>query len=85
MKLYLFSVFDAKAAAFNAPFTAPSFGVAERNFHTEVTNTDSFINKYPEDYSLFVIGEMDTDTGMLTSRPPEAIVTASSLLTKVAN
>ena len=82
MKLFVFSVFDSKAAAFNPPFCAPSYGVAERNFHTEVTSADSMVAKYPEDYSLFVIGDFDTDTGVLTARNPEAIVTASALVAR---
>lgn len=82
MKMHLFSIFDSKAASFNVPFAAPTFGVAERNFKTEIESPDSMLHKYPEDYILYVVGEYDTDTGVLTQRPPEAIVTASALVAR---
>lgn len=66
MKQQIFSVFDAKAETFNTPFFMAAKGQALRGFQDEVNRKDSEINKHPGDYTLFHIGEVELDTGLIT-------------------
>lgn len=66
MKNFIFSVFDSKAEIFNTPFFMAAKGQALRGFTDEVNRPDSEIGKHPEDYTLFCIGEVDLNTGLIT-------------------
>ena len=66
MKYGIFSVRDAKAEAFGQPFFAQQRGLAVRSFSDECERSDSGLNKHPEDYALFHIGEYDDLSGLVT-------------------
>ena len=66
MKLKIFSIYDVKAEAFNTPFFMHTNGQAIRGFTTEASNLESLIGKYPEDYSLFELGEFDDSNASIT-------------------
>ena len=66
MKQYVFSVYDSKAEMFNQPMFFKAMGEATRAFSDEATRAESAIHKHPDDYTLFLIGEFDVDTGLLT-------------------
>lgn len=70
MKLFCFAVHDTKAEYFSAPFFTKSIGEALRGFEDEANNPQSQLNRHPMDFHLYLIGEMDQDTGMLTSQEP---------------
>lgn len=63
MKLY--SIFDSKANTFCAPFECVSNGVAIRQLMDLVQDAKTTVSKYPEDFSLYFVGDFDTDTGAL--------------------
>lgn len=65
MKLYVFSIHDTKAEIFNTPIFLPAVGQARRTFGDQVNDKESPFNKHPGDYTLFQIGEYETDTGLL--------------------
>ena len=66
MNLKVFSIYDAKAGAFNQPFFMHTFGQAERAFRDEVDSPTSLISKHPEDFTLFDLGVFDDSTGLIT-------------------
>lgn len=66
MKLKVFSVRDAKAEAFLQPYFCPTKGQAIRGFTDAVNDSQHPMNKHPEDYALFEIGEFDDSNGSLT-------------------
>lgn len=70
------AVRDAKADAFGQPFFAQQRGIAVRSFADECSRSDSGLNKHPEDYALFVLGEYDDLTGALVSCQPVQIAHA---------
>lgn len=82
MKLKVFSVLDAKVGSFAAPFFMRSSAEALRAFHVAASDRESMISKHPEDFSLYLIGEFDDDTGALAPCTPENLGFAVSLLTK---
>lgn len=67
MKCSLFTVFDSAAARFLEPFYAPTVEYALRQFRTTVNQEGHQFNKFPEDYTLFLIGEFDQEQGTITA------------------
>jgi hypothetical protein len=62
MILKVYSVYDSKAEAYLSPMYFQSKGQAVRSF-TEVANDKtSAIGKYPEDFTLFEIGDFNDST-----------------------
>ena len=68
MKYKIFSIFDSKAENFNTPIFLPTEGQAIRIFDDMVNDQadKSEIAKHPEDYTLFCLGEFDSDAGLVT-------------------
>lgn len=65
MKLKVFSVRDMKAQIWNTPFFQKTTGEAERSFQSLANDQQTMVAKYPEDYSLYMLGEWDDDLGVL--------------------
>lgn len=63
MTLKIYSIRDQKAEIFNAPFYQKTHGEAERNFQELVNDEKSTVNKYPDDFDLYYLGEYDDNTG----------------------
>lgn len=82
MKLQIFSVRDIKISSFNQPNFAPSIGAAIRAFADEVNRKDdnNILNRHPEDFEMYHLGEFDTDTGVFSSVTPRQIALASEHL-----
>ena len=64
MKLLLFSVFDSAAGLFLEPFFAPTVEVAMRRFRMTL-EVEGMMSKFPEDYTLFELGEFLLEDGQL--------------------
>lgn len=66
MKQELFSIYDSKAEHYLPPFVSFNEATARRQFQTTVnTNGHEFSNN-PADFSLWHIGEYDTETSYIT-------------------
>lgn len=63
MLLKMYSIRDSKGELFNTPFFNKSHGEAERNFRTLVNDGKSTVNKYPEDFDLYYLGDYDDNDG----------------------
>lgn len=82
MILKVFSVFDSKLASFSRPWYEMTEASAIRVFADAVndgSNPNNQWYKHPEDFSLFVIGEFDDAKGVITSKNPLSLVTASAI------
>lgn len=66
MLLKIYSIRDSKSEVFNVPFIKSTHGEAERDFRSLVNDQQSTVNKYPEDFDLYYMGEYDNNTGKLT-------------------
>lgn len=83
MKLKLFSIRDAKAGVFLAPFPARSSVEAERQVSASFDNPamqDTPIFKHPADFQLFVVADFDDETGVILPADPLQIATIESLI-----
>lgn len=83
MVLQMFVILDAKSGAYAPPFFAFNAAVAQRNVAAAVQSGDSLIAKFPEDYTLYAIGQFDDATAEVRSGPPQAVCNLSSLREKV--
>lgn len=59
------SVYDAKAEVYGQPMFLRTNGEAIRSFVQEVNREESMLHAHPEDYTLFLIGHYDEETGEL--------------------
>lgn len=63
MLLKAYSIRDAKASFYHTPFFKPTEGEAVRDFIQVANDDKGTINKFPEDFDLFEVGEYETNTG----------------------
>lgn len=63
----LVAVWDHKTQCFENPFFCITRGEAVRMFCDVCQDAGSKLNKHPEDFVLFWLGELDTRNGVLTT------------------
>jgi hypothetical protein len=69
-----YAVRDSKVGAYSAPQVMRSDGEALRAFADAVNDKQSPMGKYPEDYSMWRIGDYDEETGIISALSvPECI------------
>lgn len=64
-KVNVYAVRDSKAEVYNSPFCLKNHPLAIRSFEQHCNNPQTDWSKFPEDFSLFHLGEYDTETGRL--------------------
>lgn len=77
MILKAYSIKDDKVGYY-APTYEQNDKLAMRVFQSLYKDNNSMISSYPADFSLYSVGEFDTDTGKLTPCEPKFLVAASS-------
>lgn len=77
-----FAIYDKKSQHYSQLFPAPTFGAAERSFRDLVSQPDSQHSKYPDDFALYYILELDDEEASVTSvaSPPQLVTEASALV-----
>lgn len=79
--LKVFAVRDVKADAFGNLMCVPTVGLAKRAFLDACQDQRSPMAQYPEDYSLFELGEYDPSCGEVRGHKlPSLICTASETI-----
>lgn len=63
MKIY--SIYDSKSEAYMNPWYARTKGEAIRSFEQACKDEKSQLSKYPEDFTLFELGEFDEYMGII--------------------
>lgn len=61
----LFTIYDSKAGAYLEPIIKPRTADALRAFEFTCNQERHDFNTWPADYTLFEIGEFDSDTGKI--------------------
>lgn len=81
MKVNLYAIHDAKAKNYSPPFPGLNDQSAIRDFTEQCANPENKLNKYPFDFTLFSVGTLDDETGLIVSQaPPEMLITANNAL-----
>lgn len=71
----LYSIYDRKAAYYLPLFTMRGHADAQRQFTELVTTSDTTISKYPADYDLVCLGQINLETGQISpTYPCETII-----------
>lgn len=75
MKFKVLAVRDRAIDAFGQPMFSPNVGGAVRAFGDEVKRAaeGNQLNKHPEDFDLYIIGDFDDATGELIPQRPEQV------------
>jgi hypothetical protein len=76
MILQIYTVHDSKAETFARPVFQNTVGEAVRAFSDECSNEHSMLNKHPEDFNLYKLGEYDQGTGLFSTIVPVHIASA---------
>jgi hypothetical protein len=82
MILFVVCVKDRAADVFNRPFFVPHRNVAIRDFTDEVNRVagDNQLNKHPDDFDLYLLGEFDDTRGAFVNNEPQVLVRAKDVL-----
>jgi hypothetical protein len=82
MNLFVVSVKDRAADVFNRPFFVPHRNVAIRDFTDEVNRSavDNQLNKHPDDFDLYILGEFNDNTGEFVIETPQVLVRAKDVI-----
>jgi len=76
-----FSIYDEKGKIYNTPFYFPHRGEAIRFFEDLTNDKKSTVNKHPEDYTLYQVGDYDDITGRHTNLSvPEFLMKAQDAI-----
>lgn len=66
----IFSIYDTKAEVYSKPFYELTIGSALRNFSDAANDPSTQFHKHPGDFSLFLLGEYDDNTGEIIDKSP---------------
>jgi len=70
----LFAAYDRKAQYYLPVFQARSEAEAIRSFSEAVISSDSNVSRYPAEYDLVFLGDMDMETGEITPQFPVGLI-----------
>lgn len=63
--MLFYALYDKKAMCYFPPFTVENKIQAIRGVEREVNISDSVLNRYPEDFALYYLGEFDNKSGRI--------------------
>lgn len=70
----IFSILDVKAKAYLQPVFFANRDVAIRSCQSMLKSKDNQFVEYPEDYSLYELGEFDSMTGVIIAHSVPLLV-----------
>lgn len=70
MNLGIFCVYDSKGLRYGSPMFVPSKGEAIRGFSDVANDGKSVISNHPSDFVLYLVGEFDDQTGVVSAYSP---------------
>lgn len=73
MKCFVYSVFDRASKIYDRPWIARSELEAQRAFTDEANRDGTPLNNHPDDYTLFLVGYWDDNTGELVPQVPTKV------------
>lgn len=84
MRYKVLAIRDRAIDSYGQPFYSSSVGGAVRSFSDEINRSaeNNQLNKHPEDFDLFLLGEFDDQTGEFDSTRPAQVAVGKDLLVK---
>lgn len=81
LKLMMFALFDHKGAAFGTPMVSRTEEEIKREILAHMRQGNSMLSQYPEDFTLFHIGEYSASTGEIKPCVPRSVTNLVHLVT----
>lgn len=76
----MFSVKDSVSGTFASPVSFAHENIVIREYKTAInSHPDSIIGANPQDFALYLIGEFDENSGVITSFDPKFIINLNEL------
>lgn len=82
MIMKIFACRDTAVEAYLQPFFAPTSGSAIRSLTEAVNDPQHQFAKNTRDFSLWLLGDYDDSTGVITAGPPIFVINCVDLVTK---
>lgn len=80
MKLRVYTTHDASIDAYHQPFFARTDVECERMFRESMKRDQaSNLFYYPEDFSVYIIGEFDDETGRIVGCEPVCVINGAQM------
>lgn len=81
MRYKVLAIRDRAIDAYGQPFFSASVGGAIRSFSDEINRAaeNNQLNKHPEDFDLYLLGEFDDATGRFDAADPSQIAIGKDL------
>jgi len=76
----IYSIKDIKTGIYDRPFFNANDIVAARQFRQAVNDPATMLSKYPQDFELWNIGEIDDDGGKITQTEKKVVCSALSVV-----
>jgi len=76
MKVQLYAIFDTCSGIYEKPFFHTADDAVKREFQDVVNTPDHPINRHPEHYSVWRLGNFDNTTGKVIDEVNECLWTA---------
>lgn len=78
----IYNVRDYKAGFGTVLMVSDNDDIAKRDFAAACSTQNSMLNQFPEDFGLYLVGEYDTETGLIISYNPSAVANATDFVRK---
>lgn len=75
--MHLYTVCDTKAGIFEKPFCERNDETARRAFQMAVEAGDSILSKAPGDFSVYLVGYFDDESGEIAPIAPRVVCRGS--------
>jgi hypothetical protein len=72
--LHLYAAYDRKAQYYLPLFQTRSEGEAVRSFTEAVLNPETPLSRYPAEFDLCLLGDMDVETGEIFPKQPVGLI-----------
>lgn len=82
MRVQVFTVLDSKIGSFAQPWFSVNVETAVRAFSEALRDPQSMLSKHPEDFSLWLLGYFDDDSGMFEQDKPTNLGNATLFMRK---
>lgn len=76
----LYSLFDRKARQFGPIVVERTEGSVRRSLEAGIPGSGSIMEKYPDDYDLYLVGSFDEDVGLVEGCAPRCVDNLSRIL-----
>lgn len=73
MKMNYYAIRDIKSQTFNRPFGGLTVEQVKRSIYSSISQGNSEIAQFPEDFELYLVADFDDKTGVITGQKPVMI------------